>query len=457
MRARSPLLILLVIVCSSGCGSNNTSFEEATGEGSIQALHAISDLGPVNFLIEETTLANIDYKESSGITDYDDLTYNFNFDILLPGEAEFTRLISTSVSVVAETEYTFILTGSLQAPEIIQWEQFRRDWATLVAAATADDTTVTILDAAFGHLANEIGAVDIYLGSPGTVPVLGNQVATMSYGELQPSLEIESGTYQLVVTPAGDPDEYLFASDAFGLSSALSVSFIVMDSDASKTSDFVVRLLGTGTSTELVEIDAESTISVIHAADNSGPLDVIVGDQFANPLAPAISFAEKSAQTVVQSGLLNLNITPAGNPGSFLAEESITVLKGARYSLFLTGLPGQLIGFLLRDSARPISTHALLRVYQGSARIPSIDFYIVPPDSDISLLGASLPSIVYTGATGYQSIAPGDYDLVFTLPGTKTIVAGPTRVSLNSLAIYDIVTTDTVQTDIAGLLFFADE
>lgn len=270
-------------------------------------------------------------------------------------------------------------------------------------------------------------------------------------------VEIETGEYQLIVTNAGDPDNYLFASEPFTLASALSVSFVVMEPDDSGDTSLVVRVLGSGTGTELIDINATSTMRVVHAADNTGALDVIIGDQFATPFLSGIEFGDRSAPNEIASGNLNLNITPVGNPGSFLAEEEISMLKGARYSLYLTGLPGQLVGFLLRDTARRVSTHALLRVYQGAARLNTLDFYLVPPGSDIALLSPSLPSLPYTAVTGYQLVTPDIYDLVFTLPGSKTIVAGPLRQELSALGIYDAVTTDTTQTDIAGLLFFKDE
>jgi len=459
MKNPNNIIIVLALFTSlcGGCSDPSSNIEEATGEGSISALHAISDLGPVSFLIEETILANIDYKEFSGITEFDDLTYNFNFDIFLPEDTESTRMVTREVSVVADTAYTFVLTGSLANPEIILWEQFVRDWQAVLNEAADNGTDVTILDVAFGHLANNVGDLDIYISTPGTVPVLGNQIATVAFGGLQDSIETASGEYQLIVTNAGDPDNYLFASEPFTLASALSVSFVVMAPDDSGNTSLAVRVLGSGTGTELVDIDATSSMRVVHAADNTGALDVIVGDQFSTPFVSDIEFGARSAGNSIASGSLNLNITPAGNPGSFLAEESITILNGARYSLYLTGLPGQLVGFLLRDSARRLSTHALLRVYQGAARLNTLDFYLVPSGSDIALLSPTLSSFVYTGATGYLLVAPGIYDLVFTLPGSKTIVAGPLRQDLNALGIYDAVTTDTSQTDIADLLFYQDQ
>lgn len=450
------MLTIIISLCN-GCFGPSSNMEEATGKGSISGFHAISDLGPVNFLIEEVVLASIDYKQDSGITQFDDLTFNFNFDILLPGEAEFTRLATRETSVVADMAYTFILTGSLANPEILLWEQLKRDWQAVLDDAADNGTDVTILDVAFGHLATNVGDLDIYLSAPGLVPVLGNQIATVTFGGLQESIEIESGEYQLIVTSVGAPDNFLFASEPFALAGALSVAFVVMSADESGTSDYDVRVLGSGTGAELVDINAISTMRVVHGANNTGALDVIVGDQFSTPFASGIAFGDRSAPAEIASGNLSLNITPAGNPGSFLAEEEISLLKDERYSLYLTGLPGQLVGFLLGDSARRLSTHALLRVYQGAARLDTLDFYLVPTGSDIALLSPSVPSLAYTGATGFQLVTPGIYDLVFTLPGTKTIVAGPLRQDLNALGIYDGVTTDSAQTDIADLLFFSDE
>ena len=451
------ILIGLTASALGACSSGSSDVEEATGEGSISGLHAISDLGPVNFMIEETTIANIDYKEFSGIVEYDDLTYNFNFDILLPDETEFTRMATAELSVVADTAYTFVLTGSLADPQITLWQQINRDWQPLIDEAEANETEVTILDASFGHVAHDVGTLDIYLAEPGTVPALGNEVATISFGTLWESTEMDAGEYQLIATDPGDPANYRFASDPFTLGSAVSVNFVIMDADDSVSSEFVVRLIGSGTGTQLVEINATSSMRVVHAADNTGALDVIIGDGFTDPFVSSLAFGERSGEKEVQPGVLNLNVTPEGNPGSFLAEETISVLKGGKYSFYLSGLPGQLNGFLLPDSTRRLVTHSLLRVYQGSARVSIVDFYVAPRDSDISLLSPTMVSLPYTSAAGYQQWIPGSYDLVFTLPGTKTIVGGPMQVELDALGIYDVVATDTSQTDRVDVLFFSDE
>ena len=310
VRNKITILLLFATIVSACSGNSSSNQEEVTGEGFISALHAVPDLGPVNFLIEETALASIDYRQLSGISEYDDLTYVFNFDIFLPDAIDFTRLASKEVKVEDGKEYLFALTGTLANPQIILWEQFGRDWGTLVANAEEENTAVTILDIAFGHLASTLGDLDIYLSEPGTTPVLGNQIATVSNGTFQESTELDADVYQLVVTSAGDPANYLFASDPFSLGSAVSVSVVIMDPGESETSNLVVRLLGSGTSTELVDINAQSQMRVIHAADNTGPLDVILGDEFAAPFFSTLNFGDRSALGDIPPGSVDLNITP---------------------------------------------------------------------------------------------------------------------------------------------------
>ena len=112
---------------------------------------------------------------------------------------------------------------------------------------------------------------------------------------------------------------------------------------------------------------------------------------------------------------------------------------------------------MLTDQTRRLSTHAFLRLYQGSERVALVDFYLVPSGSDIALLSPTISSLGYTGSSGYQQVVPDTYDLIYTLPGTKTLVSGPLRADLNARGIYDAITADSIQTDVTQLLFFADE
>ena len=68
------VLLLSVFLLAACVDSNNGG---VTGQGSIRGLHAIPDLGAATFLIEDTSLGLISFKEDSGISSFEDLENDF--------------------------------------------------------------------------------------------------------------------------------------------------------------------------------------------------------------------------------------------------------------------------------------------------------------------------------------------------------------------------------------------
>lgn len=114
------VILSLFLASLSGCADSNN--DTVTGEGSISAIHAIPDLGTINFLIEETLLGSLDYKQASGTSIFDNLEYTFNFETLLPGDTEYARFLTETVRVNTDQKYTFVITGSLESPQLVLWE-----------------------------------------------------------------------------------------------------------------------------------------------------------------------------------------------------------------------------------------------------------------------------------------------------------------------------------------------
>ena len=415
-----PLACLLIAACSS---SNNN--DTVTGKGSIRGIHAVPDINTVSFLIEETLLATLGFKDASGVSEYDDLEYTFSFEIWLPGDIDATVLASQTLKVDPEIEYTFVLAGSLDSPELILWEQFGRNWAEELETADENETEVTVMEVSFGNLSAIAGAVDVYLESPGTSPLTASPKATVSYADLQTAIELLAGDYQLVLTPVGDAPTILFASDPIFVAAASSNLFAIMDDGGLTSGDYSVRWIGGGVAFELFDINLTSEVSVVHTAQGSGPIDVVVGGDFANPLVADLGFAESSSSTTVDAGTLNVNVTPAGNPGVFLAERAFSVEKGSINRMYVVGLPGDLQVVLFSEDRRTLSTHARLQVFQGATRFSAVDFYIVDTDVDISLIGPNYSSFVYGTSTGLFTLEPGEYNFVVTEAGTKNVIGGP--------------------------------
>ena len=119
---RFALLLTAAAALLLAACTGESQLPEATGKGIVRAINAISTSPDIVFRIEERTIASLSYKVASSGARYDDLEYTFNFDADLGGEAGLTRIASFPLDVIKDTSYTFVVSGSLAAPDITLWE-----------------------------------------------------------------------------------------------------------------------------------------------------------------------------------------------------------------------------------------------------------------------------------------------------------------------------------------------
>ena len=447
----------LLVATALVVGACSDSNDDVTGEGSIQALHAMSDLGNVSFLIEETVLSTVDFKESSGVSEFDDLEYEFSFEILLPGDDEATEIVSRTLTVNRQFDYLFVLAGSFADPELILWEQFGRDWDDELEEADDNETEVTVMEVSFGNLWQSDQAVDVYFEAPGTSPLSTVPRATLGYSNLETAIELTADDYQLVLTPPGDPSTILFASDPISVQAATSNLFVVIDDGGLTSADFTVRWIGQSLGTELLDINVESEITVLHTALGTESVDILTGGLEPAPLASALPYLSISSPVLVEDDVLNINVTPAENPGVFLAEGAFSIAEGSINRLYFVGPPGFNSVVLLGLDERSLATHARIQLFQAASRFLTLDVYLVETDIDISLIGPNLGSFIYGTGTSMLNFEPGEYNLVVTEPGTKTIVSGPTPMTLEAGTRTGIVLLDSGNLNAVDLMLVDED
>jgi hypothetical protein len=445
MKSRRVGLLLLTGAASLLGACLETSRPTPSGEGNIRGLHAMSTAPDVNFLIEERSLGSIAYKATTSAEAFDDFTYNFRFETRLPGDAGVRRIAARSLAVVPDTDYVFVLTGTLGAPSILLWESPERQWAG----------TETVLEVAVGHVAASVGEVDVFLAPLGTAPAVGQERGSLAFGERLPNFDVEDGDYVLTITAAGDPANVLFRSGTQGLNERTSILYTIQDADPSITSGISVRRVDqAGTSVEISDPRLPPTRRFFHAALGVTNLDVVVDEDFAAPVVANLAFGTLSTDAPVPSGASTFSFTQAGNPGAVLLEDEDTVSANTRSTAFLTGPPGDLDIVSFSDDRRSIAGLAKLRITQVSTNFEDADLYLVTAGTDIADVNPNFPSIDSRVSTGYLQLEAGSYELTVTVTGEKTVAAGPLALELANGDVVELAIVDTADPNLLDLVVY---
>ena len=439
----APLLFTFAAALLAGC--SETQLPEATGEGTVRALNAVAALADVEFLIEERALASLAFKNASSSARWDNLNYTFNFDLPVPGQIDARRLASRNLDVVTDNDYLFVLAGDAASQQIFLWERPLREWSEA-------DTT---FDLAIGHVNTSAGAVDVYLATPGTPPTAGAAIGTLSFGERLDAVELEAGTYEIVVTPENDPATVLYQSGEVGFQPAQSSVLAVFDADAGITAPVSVRIITQeGAAVELPDARFGPTVQFVNAAFDTGNIDVVVDGDFASPVLTDLAYGVVSADVDVPAGESTYQYAPTGNTMALL-DDTVFVGNGTRSLFVLVDNAGELATVRLASIRRGFSTVAQLRIINAVSDSTAIDIYIVPPGTDI---GERFPNVfgVSTGFTSASSQIAADYEIIVTPNGEKTPLAGPVPLTLATGDITEVIVLDTADPNVSDLLIFSN-
>ena len=437
---RALIVAALAAAMLGGCAE--TSLPEATGKGTINMINAMPASPSVAFLIEERILGGVAYKVAHGAQSFDDLTYNFNFEYIVPGDTAPIRTATAFLDVVADNEYTFVLTGSVTAPDVTLWERPQRDWSG----------TETVFEAAIAHLSPALDNVDLYFAPTGTAPVLGEERAKLSFGERMPEIDLENGEYEFIITARDDPGMILYQSGPVTYSARISYVQAIFDADASITGNISVRSISTlGLSSELPDANTMPTLRTLHAAFGTENIDIYRDNDFTTAIFSNLAFGETTLDLEVPDGAVDYTYTAVGNPGAIINDLNQLIPAGRRVSAFLIGMQGGESRITLTDDRRSVETHAKLRLIQAAANFDTMDLYLVDAGTDIADVDPLAANLTFAFVSDFGPTIPGNYDLILTLPGEKTLIAGPIPLDLVNGDVVELLIIDTVDPMIAAV------
>lgn len=417
---------------------------EATGEGLVRAINTIPTGPEFGFLIEERTIGGANYASATTQTSFDDLEYNFNFQVALPGLIGAQRVATVPQKIERDRAYTFLITGDVAAPDIIVWDYPVTEFAE----------TDTTFELRFGHTAESYGPIDVYYAPPGTAPVAGEAVASLEFGEVSDAVVRESGEYVYIMTTAGDPGDILFESNTTTGSSRTSLTITPFDGTANDPGPLAVRVISqNGTSSALADTNIDSTVRFIHASMALATSDIYSDEALSDRIVANHAYKDITGDLDLDFGEYTFTYTTAGNTGSILFEAPAVLFPASRVEVYIVGEVDALSANVVNPDRRSVETLTKLKFTHAAFNHPFVDLYIV--EAGTSLEDVLLPEFfgIPPGLPPLSTtIDQGNLEMYVTVAGEKTIIAGPVALTAELGDVFDYIAYDTVDPATADLV-----
>ena len=420
-----------------GACAEDSSLPTPSGQGRVRAINAIPTSPSISFLIEERLTGSMDFRSSTSPNLWDDLEYTFNFEVTLASGQAPTRVASQFIDVVADRDYTLVVSGALASPDVTVWESGVREWSG----------NETVFEMRFGHMSPALGDVDLYFAPPGTAPMVGMEIATLSFGDVTPVVDYEAVEMVVTITAPGDPATVLFESDALTLTATNSYVMSTFDTTPNDLSGVAVTLFNLGASSggAIADVRVDSAGRFFHASRDFGDADIYVDDPPMTPLVQNHMFRDVTGDLSIPAGDLPVTYTAAGNIGSILIDEDRVIPLGTRINFYVVrNLDDEDVLSIGAINRRPIETQSILYLTNTAADNNAVDVYVIPPGESVD---DNFP--IFTGLPTLFPLArvpliPDTYDLYLTVPTEKTVLFGPLNFDALDAGITEIVIYDTV-------------
>jgi len=436
----AALAALMLAACDTG-----STLPEATGKASIRAINAMPTSPEMRFLIEERALGVVAYKGVSTVASYDDLEYTFHIEIPFAGESSVRRVASQFIDVQAGKDYTLLVSGAVSAPTITIWELDGRTF----------DEGATVFEAYFTHAAASAGTVDFYFAAPGIAPVLGEQAATLDFGEISTGADFSEGDYVLTITPAGEPETILYQSASTTLVGGNQLFITPFDGGATETAPVVASVIAaSGGTATLPDVRFSPTVEFINASLDLGVSDIYDDEALTSQIVANHAYGNVSNELSISAGSNVYYYTPAGDVGAVTLEAPQTAFGNFRYRIIAVGSAAALASLNVIPDRTGVDTHAKLSSLHASNNFTFLDVYAVAAGESIddAVPSQSLAQLV---ATESAALTEGSYDLYVTEFQQKEVLAGPYRVDVAIGDVIDLIILDTVDPAVLDVLFLS--
>jgi hypothetical protein len=182
-----------------------------------------------------------------------------------------------------------------------------------------------------------------------------------------------------------------------------------------------------------------SQIRLLNASPGESALTASVGT---TSLGRTVNYGTASSYISAPSGSATLGVEAPGTT-SLLINESVTLNSNTYYTVLAGNYSSAINATILTDdNTTPTSGNVSIRIVNASPALGTADVYVLAPGSSLSSASATVSSLNFESASGYQSLSAGTYEVYFTQPGQKSAIIDSGPLTFTSQQIRTVVGLD---------------
>lgn len=177
-----------------------------------------------------------------------------------------------------------------------------------------------------------------------------------------------------------------------------------------------------------------ANLRLMNAMINTSSVDMLLDNK---STLTGITYGAASAYTKVDRGSRNLIVESTGSSSPLLSQ-TIDIPSG---DSTVVATSSAAVSFA-DDNSSPSSGNIKVRVINASPSLGTVDVYVVTSGTSISGLSPTFSSLAYRTASGYQTLAAGSYQVIFTPQGQQYSIYASSSQSFSSAQIRSVVALD---------------